>query len=236
MEDTNVKARPYRVEEHYRNNLTDGPSYYRVRLDSDWRQVPNGSITDAYFDVTQIFPNHRKDLLKGDWEVHLESFHGYFQNLILDAATLTKIERGDTQSIFVALPDMIQSSNDWIVTETGCRQAHVLCQIPVKPMLSDVSVAVGPFNPTPAQGAVLDESGLTEPEVAALPIAYNTTIDKSSVGCKVDLSTFDGIIHIQLQDAPRSTIAVTPGPNAPVGKTIGAQERWQASLVFVKKA
>ena len=155
MEDTNVKARPYRVEDHYKNNLTDGPSYYRVRLDSDWRQVPNGSIADAYFDVSQVFPNHRKDLLKGNWEVHLESFHGYFQNLILDAATLTQIERGDTQSIFVALPDMIQSSNDWVVTETGCRQAHVLCQIPIKPMLSDVSVAIGPFNPTPAPGANL---------------------------------------------------------------------------------
>ena len=82
MEDVNVKVRPYRVEEHYKNNLTDGPSYYRIRLDSQHKRA-GSTNTDAYFDVRQIFPNHNKGLLTGNWEVHLESFNGYFENLFI---------------------------------------------------------------------------------------------------------------------------------------------------------
>eukprot|EP01044_Picomonas_judraskeda_P048176 COSAG03_NODE_27753_length_251_cov_0.875000_1_plen_31_part_10 len=31
MEDVNVKVKSYRVEDHYTNNLSNSPSYYRVR-------------------------------------------------------------------------------------------------------------------------------------------------------------------------------------------------------------
>ena len=216
MEDVNVKVKSYRVEDHYTNNLSNSPSYYRVRLDSDWRRVGNGSVTDAYFDVTQVFPNHRKDLLKGNWEVHLESFHGFFQSYALDAAAANTLARGDMHCIAVALPDMIQSSNDWVITETGCRQTHILAHVP-----------------TPVFET---EDAFVNRVIKALPIAYNTTIDKSSVGCKVDLTTFDGIIHIQLQEAAGvATIDVSPAIAAPAGRTIGQAERWQATLVFVKK-
>ena len=64
----------------------------------------------------------------------------------------------------------------------------------------------------------------------AAPIAYNAKIGSDTVGCKVDLSTFDGIIHIQLHEFLDTIIDVG---NA-AGEIAGA-ERWQASLVFVKK-
>ena len=205
MEDVNVKVRPYRVEEHYKNDLTDGPSYYRIRLDSQHKRA-GSTNTDAYFDVRQIFPNHNKGLLTGNWEVHLESFNGYFENLFIFA---DDIVQGETQAISVALPDMIQSSNDWMVTGTGCRQSHVL---------ADVSCG---FNSSWVGGVLT---------YAPTPTSYTAKIGSDTVGCKVDLSTFDGVIHIRLQELLGAMIDVGVG----VGEIDGA-ERWQASLVFVKK-
>ena len=227
MEDVSVKVRPYRVEDHHKSKLTNGPTYYRIRLDSQ-RKRAGSSNTDAYFDVSQVFPNHRHDLLNGNWEVHLESFHAYFENLFIVADDLVQ---GETQSIAIALPDMIKSSNDWVVTPTGCRQSHVLAEV-AGPFASTRSInqpanvndaAFGPIN-QPLTIATNDIA------LAALPIAYNATIDANSVGCKVDLNSFDGTIHIQLQELLGDVIVVG---NA--AAEISPLERWTASLVFVKK-
>ena len=207
MEDINVKVRPYRADEHYKSNLTNGPSYYRIRLDSQQKRA-GSTNTDAYFDVTQVFPNHRKELLNGSWEVHLESFHGYFENLFVVADDLVQ---GETQAIAIVLPDMIQSSNDWVVTDTGCRQTRILAEV-ATPFVATRAIAANAL------------------AYNAAPVAYNAKIGSDTVGCKVDLSTFDGIIHIQLHEFLDTLIDVGAG----VGE-IDARERWQASLVFVKK-
>ena len=55
-------------------------------------------------------------------------------------------------------------------------------------------------------------------------------LGSDTVGCKVDLSTFDGIIHIQLHEFLDTIIDVGNAAGE-----IAAAERWQASLVFVKK-
>ena len=104
---------------------------------------------------------------------------------------------------------MIQSSNDWMVTATGCRQTHVL---------ADVSCR---FNSSWVGGVLT---------YAPTPASYTAKIGSDTVGCKVDLSTFDGVIHIRLQELLGAMIDVGVG----VGEIDGA-ERWQASLVFVKK-
>ena len=90
---TDVKA--HTVKEQYRHRLTKGYEYYRVRLHSE-RKLPTSTNVDAVFNIAQVFPNHRADLLNGEWEVFLESFTADFVNV-------------DKPSLTVQMPDLITS-------------------------------------------------------------------------------------------------------------------------------
>ena len=111
---TNVKE--HSVKQQYRHSLTTGYEYYRVRLHSVRKQA-NSTNVDAIFDIGRVFPNHRADLLNGEWEVFLESFTADFADV--DKASLT-----------VQLPDLISSPNDFVVGANGCQRSNILAVVP----------------------------------------------------------------------------------------------------------
>ena len=65
MEAIKSSIRPYKVNEHYKQSLTKGYEYYRVRLHSLYKEAGTTNV-DATFDVKRVFPNHRADLLNGE--------------------------------------------------------------------------------------------------------------------------------------------------------------------------
>jgi hypothetical protein len=111
---TDVKA--HTVKEQYRHRLTKGYEYYRVRLHSA-RKLATSTNVDAVFNIAQVFPNHRADLLNGEWEVFLESFTADFINV-------------DKPSLTVQMPDLITSPNDYVVGANGCQRSNILAVVP----------------------------------------------------------------------------------------------------------
>ena len=111
---TDVKA--HTVKEQYRHRLTKGYEYYRVRLHSA-RKLATSTNVDAVFNIAQVFPNHRADLLNGEWEVFLESFTADFVNV-------------DKPSLTVQMPDLISSPNDYVVGANGCQRSNILAVVP----------------------------------------------------------------------------------------------------------
>ena len=56
-------------------------------------QHTTSPITDAVFDVKQVFPNQRADLLNGEWHAFLESFEGVMPSQL--SKTNIKVYDGD---------------------------------------------------------------------------------------------------------------------------------------------
>ena len=111
---TDVKAHTFK--EQYRHRLTKGYEYYRVRLHST-RKLATSTNVDAVFNIAQVFPNHRADLLNGEWEVFLESFTADFVNVAKPSLT-------------VQMPDLITSPNDYVVGANGCQRSNILAVVP----------------------------------------------------------------------------------------------------------
>ena len=225
MEQLKSSVRPYKVNQHFKQSLKGGPEYYRMRLDSEHKRAGSSNV-DAYFDISNVFPNNRTDLLSGEWEMFLEQFSGHFQDVLKDdadeevvLAETTATQRG-CQHLQVVLPELLQSSNDWIVGSTGCRQSHVLGYV-VIPVEFD------------ARGTEIDGAGdfinVVNP-FKIMPAFHQETISRDSVGRKIDLRAFDGIIHVQLLTGEGATIPIGTDPGE-----IASTERWQATLLFVHR-
>ena len=111
-----MDVREHSDKEQYRHKLTRGYEYYRVRLHSERKEA--GTNVDATFDIQQVFPNHRADLLNGEWEVFLETFSANFSNV-------------DKPSLTVRMPDLISSPNDFVIGANGCQRSSVLAVVPM---------------------------------------------------------------------------------------------------------
>jgi hypothetical protein len=111
-----MDVREHSDKEQYRHKLTRGYEYYRVRLHSERKEA--GTNVDATFDIQQVFPNHRADLLNGEWEVFLETFSADFSDV-------------DYPSITLQLPDLISSPNDFVIGANGCQRSSVLAVVPI---------------------------------------------------------------------------------------------------------
>ena len=112
-----MDVREHSDKEQYRHKLTRGYEYYRVRLHSERKEAPSTNV-DATFDIQQVFPNHRADLLNGEWEVFLETFSANFSNV-------------DKPSLTVRMPDLISSPNDFVIGANGCQRSSVLAVVPM---------------------------------------------------------------------------------------------------------
>ena len=112
-----MDVREHSDKEQYRHKLTRGYEYYRVRLHSERKEAPSTNV-DATFDIQQVFPNHRADLLNGEWEVFLETFSADFSDV-------------DMPSLTLQLPDLISSPNDFVIGANGCQRSSVLAVVPM---------------------------------------------------------------------------------------------------------
>ena len=111
-----LDVREHSDKQQYRHALTSGYEYYRVRLHSDRKEAGSTNV-DATFDIHQVFPNHRADLLNGEWEVFLETFSGDFADV-------------DKPSFTLQLPELISSPNDFVLGTNGCQRSNILAVVP----------------------------------------------------------------------------------------------------------
>ena len=164
---------------------------------------------DAEFDVRQVFPNQRADLMNGEWHVFLESFEAKLDTQLLKT------------NIKVCLPDLIKSSNDYVMTGVGvCQINDAVGHVPITQEYRATEHAAA-ADPIPA--GALD----------AKPIAISKVISADSIGVKIDpVALFSGQIRVLLRD--ESHTALVAGANA--GEVNVATDGWRATLLFVHKA
>lgn len=208
MEEIKSSIRSYKANEHYKQSLKGPPLYYRVSL-NDTKKRAGTTIVDAEFDIRHVFPNQRADLMNGEWHVFLESFEAKLDTQLLKT------------NIKVCLPDLIKSSNDYVMTDIGvCQINDAVGHVPITQEYRATQHAAA-ADPIPA-GAL-----------AAKPIAISKVISADSIGVKIDpVALFSGQIRVLLRD--ESHTALVAGAN--VGEVNDAVDGWRATLLFVHKA
>ena len=83
-------------------------------------QMTTSPITDAVFDVKQVFPNQRADMMNGEWHAFLESFEGVMPSQLAKT------------NIKVCLPDLVRSSQDFVMTAAGvCQTNDAIGHVPI---------------------------------------------------------------------------------------------------------
>ena len=103
-EEIKSSVRSFQPQFQNKQQLTGKPEYYRVNLSSGNKS--SGGLEDALFHTGNIFPNHRTDLMNGEWEVFVESFHADFPDLL------------DGQ-VKLCLPELCHSSQNYVTTRTA---------------------------------------------------------------------------------------------------------------------
>ena len=129
MEEIKSKIRPFKMNDHYKQSLKGPPLYYRVSLNSGFKRAGT-TVVDATFDVQHVFPNQRADLMNGEWHVFLESF---------EALMASQLER---TNIKVCLPDLIKSSQDYVMTAAGvCQINDAVEHVPITQEFRSAAIA-----------------------------------------------------------------------------------------------
>ena len=159
---------------HSKQNGTGKPEYYRVSVTSEYKST--GNNRDATFVTNHLFPNHRQDLLNGEWQVFVENFTGYFDG-----------RQGDHDGIKVCLPDLCHSSNNYVSTDVG-------------KFIVDDSVQVVPI---PHQALVLiNADGDDVAQFEVMPLVFSRRVNENDVGAKVDAKALmGGLLRVVLRDA-----------------------------------
>ena len=207
MEEIKSSIRSYKANEHYKQSLKGPPLYYRVSLNDTMKRAGT-TIVDAEFDVRHVFPNLRADLMNGEWHVFLESLEA------LMASQLAKT------NIKVCLPDLVKSSQDYVMTGVG------VCQI---------NDAVGhvPITQEYRAPGHVDGAAVLEDALAAKPITISKVINADSIGVKIDpVALFSGQIRVLLRDEHHDPLVAGAGG----GELDDNNDGWRATLLFVHKA
>ena len=177
-----MDVREHSDNEQYRHKLTRGYEYYRVRLHSERKEAPSTNV-DATFDIQQVFPNHRADLLNGEWEVFLETFSANFGKVNMPSLTLR-------------MPDLISSPNDFVIGANGCQRSSVLAVVPMNwnAMINDFADPIV-FH------------------YKILPTNFTQVIARDSVGVKIDPTMLfqQGKLRVSLVDHSFGTIPIGNG-------------------------
>ena len=204
-EEINSRVPPHKANEHFRQSLKGAPLYYRVGLNSGFRRADTTPM-DAVFDVSQVFPNQRADLMSGEWQVFVESFEGKLDSQI--ARTNIKL----------CLPDLVRSSQDYVMTAEGvCRSSDAVAHIPITQEYR-----------RPDDGADTTEGDGTYDELGPLPITVSNVIEADSIGVKVDpMMLFSGQVRVLLRNEHHDRLDKAGG--TPIPDTEG----WRATLLFV---
>jgi hypothetical protein len=186
-----MDVREHSDKEQYRHKLTRGYEYYRVRLHSERKEA--GTNVDATFDIQQVFPNHRADLLNGEWEVFLETFSADFSDV-------------DMPSLTLQLPDLISSPNDFVIGANGCQRSSVLAVIP----MNWEAMIIDNVNQAPTF------------HYKILPTNFTQVIARDSVGVKIDPTMLfqQGKLRVSLVDHSFGTIPIGNGQGQIAGGEI----------------
>jgi len=112
MESLKHAQRPFKLQNASVNSLSGDCDYYRVRLNSQYKS--SGTDAEAVYNIQQLFPNHRANLMDGEWYAYLEEFdlQGFSQwgrNAMITPDTTS-------HGIRVCLPDLIKPSKDFVIT------------------------------------------------------------------------------------------------------------------------
>jgi len=186
-----MDVREHSDKEQYRHKLTRGYEYYRVRLHSERKEAPSTNV-DATFDIQQVFPNHRADLLNGEWEVFLETFSANFGKVNMPSLTLR-------------MPDLISSPNDFVIGANGCQRSSVLAVVPMNwnAMINDFADPIV-FH------------------YKILPTNFTQVIARDSVGVKIDPTMLfqQGKLRVSLVDHSFGTIPIGNGQGQIAGGEI----------------
>ena len=221
MEEIKSKIRPFKVNQHSKQVLKGPPLYYRVSLNDTMRRAGT-TIVDAHFDVKHGFPNQRAELLNGEWHVFLESF---------EAKLDTQLAK---TNIKICLPDLIKSSQDYVMTDVGvCQINDAVGHVPITQEYRAPGVDAYTVPPI-AGGAQLtyDTEAVPVDALAAKPIAVSNVIGADDIGVKVDpVALFSGQIRVLLRDEHHDPLVAGGGG----GEVNDAADGWRATLLFVHK-
>ena len=237
MEELKSSVRPYDTSFQYKQSLKGPPLYYRISVNSQMTTTP---ITDAVFDVRQVFPNQRADMMRGEWHAFLESFE-----------TVIPSQLGKS-NIKVCLPDLVRSSQDFVMTSNGaniqCQVNDAIGHVPIVQEFRSLGVATYnvpaiTLDPNvdandPTYGTHSVRAAYAVPAVpvdylAAKPIALHATISADSIGVKIDpVSLFSGQLRVLLRDEHHTPLVA--GDQA--GQLNANSEGWRATILFVHKA
>ena len=227
MEEIKSKIRPFKMNDHYKQSLKGPPLYYRVSLNSGFKRAGT-TVVDATFDVQHVFPNQRADLMNGEWHVFLESF---------EALMASQLER---TNIKVCLPDLIKSSQDYVMTAAGvCQINDAVEHVPITQEFR--SAAIATYNvPAIAADSTRPQYAVPAVPVDALtfkPIAVSNVIGADDIGVKVDpVALFSGQIHVLLRNEHHAPIGVVAGAaGVPPQMADDDSEGWRATFLFVHK-
>eukprot|EP01052_Picozoa_sp_SAG31_P011862 SAG31_NODE_682_length_12841_cov_13.637655_7_plen_475_part_00 len=127
MEQLKSSYRPFKSSNASINSLSGDCDYYRVTIDSRYKS--SGTDTDANYDLKQVFPNARTNLMDGEWSAYLEEFHmrGFSSHKL--GAYRQPIREIDT-FLRVCLPDLIKPSKDFVLTANGIKNDNTLAIVP----------------------------------------------------------------------------------------------------------
>ena len=227
MEEIQSKIRPFKMNDHYKQSLKGPPLYYRVSLNSGFKRAST-TVVDATFDVQHVFPNQRADLMNGEWHVFLESF---------EALMASQLER---TNIKVCLPDLIKSSQDYVMTAAGvCQINDAVEHVPITQEFRSATIAT--YNvPAIAADSTRPQYAVPAVPVDALtfkPIAVSNVIGADDIGVKVDpVALFSGQMRGLLRDEHHAPIGVVAGgAGVPPQMADDGTEGWRATFLFVHK-
>ena len=207
MEEIKSSVRPYDANFQYKQNLKGPPMYYRISVNSQMRTA--STITDAVFDVKQVFPNLRADMMNGEWHAFLESFEGKLDSQIAKT------------NIKICLPDLVRSSYDYVMTAAGvCQTNDAIGHVPISQEYRPTQ-HVASADPIPAG------------ELAAKPIALHKAVQADSIGVKIDpVALLSGQMRVLLRDESHTPLVAGTG----AGEVNAATDGWRATILFVHKA
>ena len=107
--DLKHSVRSYDSKHQVRQSLSGKPTYYRLSLYS--ADLVSGNKNEAVFNTDRLLPNHREELMNGEWEVFVEHF---CQNSLVAfnlGAGALNTQRYNHFGVRICLPEVCSSQN-----------------------------------------------------------------------------------------------------------------------------
>lgn len=215
MEELKSSVRDYNKDQQHRQNASGPPVYYRVSVNSGYRETGT-PITDATFDVKHVFPNHRMDMLNGEWHVFLEYFEANIPSQI------------EAVNLKICLPDLIRSSQDYVMTSKGvCQLNDIVGHIPIAQQYRRP-----PYNEPAYDGTGQLIQDPVYDVLAPKPISISRQVSSESVGVKIDpIALSSGQLRVLLRNANHDPLVEGAGAG-----NMPDTEAWSATFLFVHKS